>query len=148
MTVVVDGEAQLDVELSGRIERLDQLRPAFVNMLFDWQATQYRVFEAEGAFEGGQRWQKLSDKYDHAKQLLHPGAPLLVATGSLRSASVNPQAEITDTSLTLTIDSAYAIYHQSARPRQSNLPRRDFASFTGPQKGRWVRFVRDELVGP
>lgn len=144
-SVDIDGDRELSRTLHGYLGRMTDLRPLWAFILTDWQFTQQNLFMAEGAYEGQERWAELSKRYAAWKRRKYPGRGILVRTGAMREATTDPDAEITDTSLTITVDSPYAIYHQSSRPRTSHLPRRAFASLTGKQKSRWMGFLRRHL---
>ncbi len=135
--VTIDGEAQLSRRVYGLMERLSDLTPLWTKIVADWKATQAKLFAAEGAFEGQERWAPLSERYARWKARHYSGSTLLIRDGRLYRATTNPEVQMAPTSLTLTIDNAYAIYHQSGRARTSHLPRRAFASLTAGQKRRW-----------
>lgn len=144
-SVDIDGDRELSRRLSGFIARIEDWRSFFEYVLVDWQFTQQQLFMLEGAFEGQSRWTTLGDAYEAWKARHWPGAKILERTGELREATTNPVTVITATEMRLTVDSDYAIYHQSSRPRTSTLPRRAFASLTAKQKSRWVGFLRKHI---
>jgi len=149
----IDGDREVSVKLHGLMAAVTDFSPAFKVMARDWSTTMAAKFAASGDFETGTDeegnpnpgWAPLAPSYAAYKQRRFGNQPLLVRTGALRQAAVNPREVITETSLRLTVASAYALYHQSSRPRTSNLPRRAFASLTAKQGGRWVRAVREQI---
>lgn len=145
-TVDIAGDRELSRSLHGYLGRMTNLKPWLKKIHADWSDTMLRKFASEGAVEGEERWASLSEQYAAWKARKYPTGRILVATGALQQAAVLPETELTDTQLTMTIDVDYAIYHQSSEPRESNLPRRPFASLTGKQKSRWMRLLRQHLM--
>ncbi|WP_425005771.1 phage virion morphogenesis protein [Mycolicibacterium sp. S3B2] len=79
------------------------------------------VFASRGAtINGGQRWQRLNDKYAARKAKTYPGRPILVATGKMQNSfkysSTGMSVEIYNT------DPKFK-YHQSSETRYV-IPRR------------------------
>ncbi|NUQ01398.1 MAG: hypothetical protein HUU35_16265 [Armatimonadetes bacterium] len=150
-SVDIDGDRELSRTLHGYLASLKDLAPFFEDFADEWKATQRQVFASEGGYEteddeGNQtKWPELSAKYAAWKAQRFPGKPILQRTGDLLEAATNPTTDITPTSLTMTIESDYAIYHQSSRPRD-RLPRRPFASLTRGQKTRLMRRLRERLI--
>ena len=138
-TLDIDGERQLSRKLHGYLGRVGNWAPFFEEVKADWIQTQRQIFAAQGAFEGQARWAPLSERYRARKARKYGQADsILIASGAMYHAVIEPVTEITDQQMTLTVDSPYAVYHQSARERKSKLPRRAFASLTGRQKTRMM----------
>ena len=148
----IDGTRELSRRLHGLLNRVTNLEPAFKVMAADWSTTMAAKFDSGGAFEAGTDaegnpnppWQPLSQRYGAWKARHYPGRGLLIRTGALRAAAVSPETDIQALSLRLEVDNAWALYHQSTRPR-TILPRRPFASLTAKQKGRWIKAIRDHI---
>ncbi len=145
-SVDIAGDRELSRSLHGYLGRMQNLRPWLVKVHADWSATMLKKFASDGAAEGEAAWAPLSEQYAAWKARKYPGRGILVRTGALQQAAVMPDTELSDTQLRMTIDNDYAIFHQSSEPRESNLPRRPFASLTGKQKSRWMRLLRQHLM--
>jgi len=144
-TLDIAGDRELSRSMHGYLGRVTNLKPWFERIKADWSATMKLKFQAEGAHEGD-AWQPLSEKYARWKARHFAGKGILERTGTLRGQAEKPATEITESSLRMSITAPYAIYHQSSEPRESNLPRRPFASLTGRQKSRWMRMLREHLM--
>jgi len=152
-TFDIDGDRELSARFHGLLAALEDWSPAFEAIVTDWRATMREKFASGGTFESGSDaqgnalpgWAPLSEQYAKWKARKYPGAGILVRTGQLREASINPDVTIEPRQLKLVIPTPWAIYHQSSRPRK-RLPRRAFASLTAKQPGRWVRALREHLV--
>lgn len=80
-----------------------------------------QVFASRGAtLNGGQRWQRLNDRYAVQKARRYPGRPLLVRTGKMQNSF---RYSSTGTSVTIENSAPHFVYHQSSAPRRV-LPRR------------------------
>lgn len=80
-----------------------------------------QVFASRGStINGGQRWQRLNDRYAAKKAEDYSGRPVLVRTGKMQSSF---RHKATDTSVVIRNTAMYFPYHQSSAPR-SVLPRR------------------------
>ena len=139
LRIEVDGEVQFSRWARGLIRRLTSWKPFFERFAPRFIDLLRRRMDSEGAADGQAKWPELSEQYAAWKQQHFPGKPMLQRTGDLYEAVTKPEVEITDETLTITIDSPYAIYHHSAEPRTSNLPRRVIASFT-------ARFKREVMA--
>ncbi len=144
----IDGDRELSRKLHGMLGAVSDWSPAFAKVAADWSDTMDRKFAAEGNLETGSEqagWAPLSPKYAAWKAKHYPGKGILQRTGALREAAVNPETTISPKRLRMVVNNPYGIYHQSSRPRSSNLPRRAWASFTAKQKARWVKAFRDQI---
>jgi hypothetical protein len=141
--IEIEGRPQLDETLRGRMVALRDWRPFFRAFEKDWNATRAAIFRAQGAFEDQPQWADLSENYAKAKaRMIGPDAGILVRSGELLGAILRPKEEMTETSLELTVENSYAIYHQSMGFRWSNLPRRPFYDFTDAERGRVMTLLR------
>jgi len=145
VSVEIDGDTELSRKLQGYLGRVGNWKPFFESVAENWSSTRERIFAAEGAFEGQEAWQPLSERYAAWKARHYPGMPTLQRTGALLEAVTNPETEIDDQRMVLTVPSEYAVYHQSSRARKSNLPRRPFASLTSGEKRRIMRGLREHI---
>lgn len=109
-------------------------------------------FASEGAWSG-HSWAPLSDKYSQWKEQHYPGMPLLVATGRMRAALLDPAQSLVVTAHTLRYepDSDIAIYHQEGTP---TMPARPPIDIPTPELRewdrvmvRWLRATSDPLWG-
>ena len=143
--ITVDGEVQLHEALVGRLGQIEDLRPVFRQIAGDIKAGIVRTFNAEGADEGKPAWQPLSKIYAEWKAKHFPGKPILQRSGKLMAAFTGGAGyieEITEDSLEIGGQGVpYAIYHQSHRPRKSNLPRRAFLMLSDAMKERISRYI-------
>jgi phage gpG-like protein len=148
----IDGDRELSRKIHGMLGSVTDWTPVWKTIAADWSSTMARKFDTEGAHEAGTDeqgnanppWAPLSERYAAWKERHFPGAKILQRSGDLRAAATGPATVITPSSLSLTVDSPYALFHQSSRPRK-RLPRRPFASLTPKQKSRWVRAFRDRI---
>jgi hypothetical protein len=80
-----------------------------------------QVFASRGAtINGGQRWQRLNDKYAAQKAKKYAGRPILVRTGQMQTSF---KYSSTGTSVEITNTAPHFKYHQSSDTRRV-LPRR------------------------
>jgi hypothetical protein len=90
----------------------------------------------EGAFEGeksqyGAKWPKLGEKYAKRKEKQFPGRKILVRTGTMKAAVLNPQLSIGGSGgvmhIRLTVDDDLAPKHEFGMDEDNpNLPTRSF----------------------
>lgn len=145
-TFEVDGRWELDRIFRGYVFRLDNWGPFFDQIAVDFREYEAARFAAEGAFEREPRWQDLTEAYALRKARDGYGQqPILQRTGAMLAAVLDPQREETGAQMTLTIDSAYAIYHDSHRPRESHLPRRPILALSAARKTKWTQMLRDYI---
>lgn len=148
-SIDIAGQRQFSRRLDGLLANLDDLTPVWDQLEADWTETMKAKFAGEGEVAGEaetEKWAPLSTRYAKWKARKFPGTKILHRTGALEAAATNPTVEKTAHSLTLTVAGVpYAIYHQSHEPRESNLPRRDFASLTAAQKTRIYGYFRGHL---
>lgn len=144
--VQTDGAA-LDRIIHGLRARAENLSPFFEQLKAELLETEAARFAAEGAIDGEAKWQDLATATARFKAKHFPGRPILQRSGEMLTAVLHPTEEITAHSMTLTVDNAYAIYHASSQPRESNLPRRQFFVLTAKEKSRIVTRLRNYLAG-
>ncbi|MBI2301790.1 MAG: phage virion morphogenesis protein [Armatimonadetes bacterium] len=141
----VDGRVELDRTLHGYVARVEDWKPFFRSLAADFREMERERFAAQGAFEGEDAWAPLDETYRSHKERVYGQKPILQATGAMFEAVVNPEEKAEDLQLTLTIDSAYALYHQSDKPRESNLPRRAIIALGARRKSKWTGMMRDYI---
>jgi len=149
----IDGDRELSRKIHGMLGSVTDWTPVWKTIAADWSATMARKFDTEGGHEAGTDadgnanppWAPLSDRYARWKAKHFAGTKILQRTGSLREAATSPAVVTTPTSLNLTVNAAWGLYHQSSEPR-TWLPRRPFASLTAKQKSRWVKAFRDRIA--
>jgi len=152
MSFDIDGDRELSRKIHGMLGSVTDWTPVWKTIAADWSATMAKRFDSEGAHEAGTdeegnaipAWLPLKKGYAAWKEKHFPGTKILQRSGDLRAAATGPATVITPTSLSLTVESPYALFHQSTRPRK-RLPRRAFASLTVKQKSRWVKAFRDRI---
>lgn len=122
LSLEVSGEEQIKTMLTGLGMDLRNLRGA-MNEVGRTQIKYFsgNVFASRGAtINGGQRWQRLNDKYAARKAKKYPGRPLLVATGKMQGSF---KYDSTGMSVTIYNTDPKFEYHQSSDTRRV-LPRR------------------------
>lgn len=123
LTVTVDGQTRIKVQLRRFSSAASDMRPGF-ERIADWFADEERrLFDSEGsAYPPG--WPALSPRYADWKRRRVGNKPILEFTGRLRrSLTRRPfgQEFISRDTLTVGTDVPYARYHQRGTGR---LPRR------------------------
>jgi hypothetical protein len=123
----IAGEVQLDRGIARFADCVDDYRPIWPVIEDDFYLMEKIQFDTEGE-EGGQPWPDLSPEYAGWKAVHFPFKPILERTGSLHNSLTNaadPNAIHIEARKVLTLGTRvpYAIYHQSAAPR-NRLPRR------------------------
>lgn len=141
----IDGYTEFNRAIHGAMANADDLEPLFAAIAAEVRDSIAKRFAAEGAADGQPAWAPLSADYAAWKAKRYPGQPILQRTGALLEAATNPTTTTTATSLTMTIENEYAIYHESRRPRGSRLPRRAFMALSGQQRARITRLLRAHL---
>ena len=144
-TFDIDGRVELDRELHGYLGRVSTLKPVFGLIVDDFKEMEAERFANEGGFEGEPKWASLTEAYGEWKKIHYPGKGILEATGELKAAVLSPATTLSDLQLAISIDNDYAIYHQSDKPRNSNLKRRPIIALSAKRKSKWMRFVRDYI---
>ena len=141
----IDGQTEFARTLHGAMANADDLAPLFDAIAAEVRGSIAARFAGEGAADGQPAWAALSADYAAWKAKRYPNQPILQRTGKLLAAASNPTATTTATSLTMTIESDYAVYRESRRPRGGRLPRRAFMALSGKQRARITRLLRDHL---
>jgi len=110
-------------------------------------------FASEGAW-GGSSWAPLSDKYSAWKEIHYPSMPLLVASGAMRAAMLDPASslDVSPQRLVYEPHSDIAIYHQEG---SSAMPARPLIDIPVVELRewdraivRWLQATSDPLWGP
>lgn len=104
-------------------ESVSDFRPAFIRIHEDYRKGAIEQFSTQGAYGSG-GWVGLSPRYAEWKEEHRPGAPLLVFSGLLRNAVINPQVEMTADKMTFTIDDSgtYGIFTKTKGPVTRRKP--------------------------
>lgn len=90
-----------------------------------------RQFDSRG--QG--RWKPLDPAYAAWKRRHFPGQPILVRTGAMRAAALDPYAAHTTPSrMTYTVRSDVAGYHQGGGDEGNNPPRRKLVDLTAAER--------------
>lgn len=108
--VVVEGEVQLNRRLLIVADGINDFSEPLTNLGGELQKTFQDNFAEEGSLFGG--WPARQDDNDW---------PILDKTGLMKSSF---QQEVGALKLTITNTAPYFPYHQSNKPRSTNLPRR------------------------
>lgn len=144
LTITMDGFTEVQRDLADWARRIDDWKPAFDKIAQDWRETARRTFDSEGAVDGLPRWAELAESTKAQKRKAGYPEQILVRTGKLRAATINPRTSIGKRKMTLQVASDYGIYHQSRRPRK-RLPRRPFITVgegrQARQADRWLEIL-------
>jgi phage gpG-like protein len=128
-------------------QRIQDLSPAFQQMLPTIQQYTEAYFTKEGAHEGNPHFPPLSPQYAKWKQKHYPNAPILTRTGRLRQSlsSQTPDsiAHISPLSLTFGTRTPYAIYHQLGTYK---MPRRPPIRLSKPLTTKLLTILRNYLI--
>jgi len=151
--VDIEGQTELRRGIAGVDDSVSDLSAAWEGLKEDFYSVQRGIFEAEGAFDGREKWQGLTPAYLKLKKKLK-------ANGSITSLKILQASERLKNSLSgNTSDSVlimkkmefaigtnleYAIYHQSNKPRKK-LPRRAFLTFTKSMRNRWMLIMKNAI---
>jgi hypothetical protein len=115
-------------------------------------------FQSEGAW-GGSSWAELSDKYSIWKEQHYPGMPLLVASGDMRAAMLDPAQTLTVSPNLLVYEvdgelGEIALAHQEG-VEANNLPARPMIEVPELELHewdrvlvRWLQATSEPLWGP
>lgn len=105
-------------ELQVYLRDLRPFWPLLVPIFIGWMGAQ---FATEGGW-GGNAWAPLSAAYAVEKARSYPGRTILIREGDLRRAASEPSRVATPRTLTLTIDSDIAGYHQEGTDKMPARP--------------------------
>ena len=145
----VSGEIQMDRGIGRFSEACSDYRPIWPVVIEEFHQMEVRQFRSEGD-EGGSPWAPLSEPYAAWKAATYGDKPILERTGRLYRSltSFDPDAVIKQQPKLLTLGTAvpYAIYHQSIKPRSSNLPRRPEIQVTDDFRKQVMRLLHAYLV--
>lgn len=115
------------------INRIKDMRPIWKDFAL-WYPGEVvaKAFDSRGK-EFGTRWEKFNEKYLKWKQKNYSGAPMLVQSGNLKRAALNPTAKYDNFNLKLTVENDLANIHQfGAKLKNGKIPARPF--FAMPDK--------------
>lgn len=102
-------------------------------------------FRTEGAAGGGSRWHALNPDYAAWKRAQVGPEPILVFTGDMRDAAVDPNAvQVTSRRLVYEIDDPKAIYHQEG---EGSLPVRKIVDLPMTERRGWDRIFHSWING-
>ena len=154
MSLQLRFEIMGQVQLSRTFDRISlgvsNLRKPFGLIAKDFYHAQRATFDAEGAHEGKQKWQKLNPRYRAWKAKKYSGAKVLVLTGVLKRAATTPSAKgsvfkLGGRRLEMGVDLMVGGWNLAALHQfgTSKLPAREVIRLSSAQKLRWVRIIRD-----
>lgn len=154
-TFEVAGEEQVARRFTRYGENIRDMRPAFNKIKDRFFEGEQQQFQTEGGWGSG-GWRPLSTEepprggYAGWKARRYPGRPIMVVSGKLKRSLTQPGAEgsialVFPTSLTLGTRIPYAIYHQSTRPRTSNLPRRPLIELPSAERVEWHSIIHAHI---
>jgi hypothetical protein len=159
LTIDVIGTQGFDRMMAGRIRAIEDLRGFFETVAADWYQFETSVFAAQGAAEGLPGWAGLKQKYSRWKNRHYPGAGILVQSGALRDALTRRDApdsifSVSDDELRMgarrmTEDGRWdlGMIHQKGRADGSMVARPPLR-LSKPLTSRWMRFLREHILGP
>ena len=108
------------------------------------------IFEKQQARTNAERWKPLSEKYAERKLRIHGKQDLLVASGRMKRSMISMGAPGNITLIGknsgvfgTTVD--YATYHDSDKPRNSNLPQRNFSEPSERRADIWKDQIEKEI---
>lgn len=136
---ILENDAQFRRAIRDASKKASNLKLAFALIAQDWYKSNLTIFRLKGPG----LYPPLSPAYAKQKARRFPGAPILVASKTLRDSvagivgleskpSDDSILQIGKQSLILGTKVSYGIFHQSDEPRKSNLPQRKFL-FIGPE---------------
>jgi phage gpG-like protein len=139
--IEVDGAEVFDRAFS-RLDRLDDFRPIWPNVISEFYTIEQEQFDTEGA-AGGQRWAQLSPAYKRWKDVHYPGEPILQREHDLIESLTDPEAPDAvlipgQEELIIGTKVPYAVVHQ----RRGRPP----ISFSESQKRRIQKAIQQGLV--
>lgn len=145
-----EGEVVLSRTLDGIIERAEDMRPAWPEVVRVFRAMVNQAFATEGA-STGQKWPglKLSTAQDRLRKGFTGFHPILQRTGELkRSIDGGGGGFVEETATSIAIGSNDPVfwYHQSRQPRK-RLPRRAPVLPTAADRAALMRPVALHLRG-
>ncbi len=143
-------ESQKIIENLAKAGKID-LRPTLNVIGIGYRKEVNLIFDKQQPRAEGLRWKPLSEAYAIQKAKDFPGAPILVRYGTLKESMTIKGAKgnisiISKTSATFGTSVPYGIYHDSDKPRNSNLPRRNFSEPSDRRRAIWVEQVRKDII--
>lgn len=146
-SVTVDG---VEMVLRGfnRLERIDDFRPLWGNVIGEFHQIEAEQFMSEGA-AGGAKWAPLKKPYADYKEVAYPGQPILQATSELRESLIETDAlgavvRPGQEELVIGTSIPYGLFHQ--RGTRRGLPRRPPINLSEAQKRRIQKSIQKGLV--
>lgn len=108
--------------LRGITKNVKDFRPWFRGVMKDYHKTQREQTSRSGAVDGLTRHRPLTRTYRRAKSREAPARPILVRSGDMQRAIENPRVQMRAQSLSVTIMSDIAIYHQKGTSKMAQRP--------------------------
>lgn len=147
------GEVQLKRRIAG-VEKLpDDMREAWYKIALDFYSGIKKTFDAEGAFEGKQKWPKWSPRYLLERMRTrskYPKFSMLRKTGALETSltggadhllKVEPKEMMIGTGLKVRKWNLGILHHLGTR----HMHFRHIIDLSTPQKKRWSRIMVSEF---
>jgi hypothetical protein len=116
---------------------------AFEAMVEDFEETEEKLFDSEGASEFPSGWAPLNPSYARWKASVRPGAPILVFDGDLRKAATEPRTQLSNKRMTITVEDDTVIKHQFG---EGTLVARPPVVFNEPMRDRWMRIIHAFII--
>lgn len=144
----IAGEKQIVRRFENFTVNLDDLTPAFKEILKSFYAGEKKQFETEGGWGSG-GWMPLSSSYATWKD---PSLKIMEQSGYLRDAltgavpaNTQGNVEIIESNmLIMGTDIDYAIYHQSNAPRRK-LPMRKVIEIPAAERKKWTSIIHKHI---
>lgn len=140
------GEDRLSEEILRVGRNAIDVEPALDAVYERFIRAEEKLFESEGSSDGS-AWAPLKDSTLEYKAAHNLDPRVLHATLSLRNSLTDPSDpgavfEPTPEGAFMGSDVEYAIFHESAEPRTSNLPRRPVVALTQDEKLQWLEILQ------
>ena len=142
----VEGDVQLARSFSRFGEGVEDMRPAFRQIMEAFFQIEKKQFASEGRYGSG-GWESLSPTYALWKSRNFPGASILQRTRrmvlSLTGETSDTVKEMSPKNFRIGTKVPYAGYHQTGTSR---MPRRPVIELTESDKREWIKIVQRWLV--
>lgn len=145
----IEGMGRFLQYLRGKKRLMEDMRPVFQKIRYEFYEHMEDVFESEGAILG-ERWTPLNRRYAAWKAKRFPGRKILERTGKLKRSltgkgGAGAVVELDKDELSIGTDVWYAHRHQEGVPA-FNLPPRPFLHPPPKLVRRWADLIRAHVV--